>query len=94
MPAVARKGDICTGHGCFPPRPNDQGSPNVFINGKPAHRVGDHWKVHCCGRKCHDSVLRDGSGTVFVNGKGLGRIGDAVACGSRVATGSSNVFAG
>lgn len=91
--AVARLYDICTGHTCWPSRPNDQGSPNVFVNGRPAHRVGDHWQVHCC-TDCHDSVLAAGSPTVFVNGRALGRIGDPVACGSRVATGSPNVFAG
>ena len=31
---------------------------------------------------------------VYVNGKQLGRVGDPVACGSSVASGSSNVFAG
>lgn len=94
MPAVARKGDTCTGHDCFPPRANDQGSGNVFCNGIPVHRQGDHWVTHTCGHTSHDSVLATGSPTVFVNGKALARIGDAVACGSVVASGSGNVFAG
>jgi len=94
MPAVARLGDTCTGHGCFPPRANDEASTDVFINGLGAHRVGDHWQTHCCGPSCHDSTLAAGSATVFVNGKPLGRIGDAIACGSAVASGSGNVFAG
>jgi uncharacterized Zn-binding protein involved in type VI secretion len=90
MPAAARLGDPSTGHGPCSPRPNDQGSPNVFINGLPAHRQGDHWVVHCL----HDSVLATGSSTVFVNGKKAGRVGDSVACGDRVASGSPNVFIG
>lgn len=94
MPAVVRLGDLCSGHGCFPPRPNDQGSPNVFVNGLPAHRLGDHWTAHCCFVVCHDSTLSGGSSTVFANGRPLGRVGDAVACGSVAAQGSSNVFAG
>jgi len=94
MPAVARFGDTCTGHDCFPLRANDQASTSVFINGLGAHRVGDHWQTHCCGPSCHDSALAAGSATVFVNGKPLGRIGDPVACGSAVASGSGNVFAG
>lgn len=95
MPAVARMGDMCTGHGCWNPRPNDEGSPDVFINGVPAHRLGDHWTTHCCfGSMCHASALASGSGSVFVNGRPLGRIGDSVACGSAVAEGSPNVFAG
>jgi uncharacterized Zn-binding protein involved in type VI secretion len=93
MPAVTRQGDLCTGHGCWPSRPNDQGSPNVFCNGIPVHRQSDHWETHCCV-SCHDSVLAAGSSTVFVNGLQVGRIGDPVACGSSVMTGSSNVFAG
>lgn len=94
MPAVARFGDTCTGHGCFPSRANDQASEDVFVNGLGAHRQGDHWQSHCCGPTCHDSTLAAGSSTVFVNGKPLGRIGDSVACGSAVASGSGTVFAG
>lgn len=94
MPAVARLGDGCTGHGCFPPRGNDEASGDVFVNGRGAHRQGDHWPSHCCGSSCHDATLSVGSGTVFVNGKPLARIGDQVACGSVVAGGSGNVFAG
>ncbi len=95
MPQAARLGDIGSGHGCWPPRQNVQGSGNVFINGIPAHRVGDAWATHCCPNQgCHASVLAVGSGTVFTNGVPQGRIGDLVACGSRVVTGSSNVFIG
>jgi len=94
MPAATRLGDVCSGHGCFPSRPNDQGSPNVFTNGISAHRLGDHWVTHCCLASCHDSELAHGSSTVFINGLQASRIGDAIACGSTVATGSSNVFIG
>lgn len=95
MPAAARLGDTCTGHGPWPPRPNDQGSPTVYVNGRPLHRNGDHWEAHCNPIPvCHDSVLGGGSPTVFANGKRAGRIGDAVACGSTVATGSPDVFIG
>ncbi|MDR2451845.1 MAG: PAAR domain-containing protein [Candidatus Accumulibacter sp.] len=94
MPAVARWSDHCTGHACFPSRANDEASGDVFVNGRGAHRLGDHWPAHCCGPTCHDSALASGSSTVFTNGKSLGRIGDSVACGSAVASGSGNVFAG
>jgi uncharacterized Zn-binding protein involved in type VI secretion len=94
MPAATRIGDECTGHDCFPPRVNDSGSTNVFINGSGAHRVGDHWVQHTCGNNTHDSVLATGSSTVFVNGKPAARVGDLIACGSAVAQGSSNVFIG
>jgi len=96
MAAVARLGDICSGHECWPPRPNVRGSGDVMVNGLPAHRRTDEWAVHCCPPNvaCHASVLAEGSGTVFVNGLALGRVGDPVECGSSVATGSPNVFAG
>ena len=96
MPAVSRLGDQCTGHGCWPPRPSSQGSPNVLINGIAAHRQGDAWAAHTCPSipETHASTLAAGSSTVFVNGKQLARIGDPVACGSSVAQGSPTVFAG
>lgn len=95
MPAVTRLGDVCTGHGAFPSRPSTSASPNVFANGIKVHRKGDSWATHCNPTpSCHDSVLASGSSTVFVNGRDIGRIGDPVACGSSVATGSGNVFAG
>lgn len=95
MPAVTRQGDGCTGHGAFPPRNSVSGSGNVMINGKPAHRQGDGWEIHCNPKPvCHGGSLAAGSGTVIVNGKQLGRVGDPVDCGSAVAAGSPDVFAG
>lgn len=95
MPAVARKGDTCSGHGSFPPRPSIGGSGDVFANGIAVHRQGDGWAAHCNPTpSCHGGSLASGSGTVYVNGKALGRIGDPVDCGSVSAAGSGNVFAG
>lgn len=94
MPAGARFGDICTGHDCFPPRTCDEGSPDTFINGKKANRVGDHWVAHTCGNNTHDSVLSTGSSKVFINGIPAGRVGDLIACGSAIAEGSSDTFFG
>lgn len=95
MPAVTRLGDSCTGHGSFPPRASTGASGDVFANGIGVHRVRDGWATHCNPTPaCHGSVLAAGSGTVFANGSALGRVGDSVACGSSVASGSSDVFAG
>ncbi len=88
-----RLGDLCAGH-CFNVRPNHEGSPNVFINGIPSHRVGDGWPIHCCGDSCHDSITVGGSSNVFVNGRPKTRIGDPLSCGDRCNTGSPNVFVG
>ena len=96
MPALTRLGDQCTGHGCWPSRPNNGASVNVFADTIPVHRQSDSWSVHCCPPipLCHSSTLAAGSRTVFANFLQLGRIGDPVACGSSVATGSGTVFAG
>lgn len=96
MPAVTRLGDSCTGHGCWPPRPSTGASPNVYANGIAVHRQGDAWAAHTCPSipETHASALAAGSSTVYANGKQIGRIGDLVACGSSVAAGSGDVFAG
>ena len=95
--AVSRKGDLCTGHGPYPPRPSTSGSSNVRVNGIECLRKGDSYAVHAKPPKNpnpHGSVLSDGSSSVMVNGRPMGRIGDPVACGSASAVGSRNVFAG
>jgi uncharacterized Zn-binding protein involved in type VI secretion len=91
VPAVVRLSDRCTGHGCFPPRPNSQGSPDTFVNGMAVHRQGDSWAVHCC-KKCHVGSQSNGSPNTFVNGKAVARVGDSVSCGSSNASGSSNTY--
>ena len=93
--AVTRIGDMCTGHGPFPPRPNIKGSEDVFVNGTGVHRESDPWSSHCNPVPvCHGSTLAAGSSTVYANGMQLGRIGDPVGCGSACAEGSADVFAG
>lgn len=88
MPEVCRLGDICTGHGDWPPRPNVEGDDYLMINGLPVHCEGHRWAVHCNTQpQCHDSVLAAGSSFLEVNGRRVGRVGDPVACGSVVATG-------
>lgn len=88
-------GALCCPHGRA--GINVAGSPNVYINGQPAHRTGDAGDCRCP----HGGSFKTtgGSGTVFVNGKPATRIGDATVCqncgqsGSH-ATGSGNVFVG
>ena len=49
MPAQARKGDLGSGHGChFPPSNAAEGSPDVFMDGIAAARVGDAYAAHGC----------------------------------------------
>lgn len=92
--SIGRLGDIGTGHGCYPPRPIVTSSPNVFVDGKPASRVGDSYIPHACpNTPPHGAVQASGSPTVKINGRAVSRIGDAISCGSSVATGSSSSFA-
>lgn len=96
MPAIARLGDIGSGHGGWPPRVNDQASSNVLANSLGIHRKGDHWINHTNPTipETHDSNLASGSSTVFINSLDCGRVGDPIACGSTVASGSPDCFAG
>lgn len=94
MPAAARKSDIASGHGCYPPSPAVGGSPNVSINGVAALREGDAVAPHGCSKcKPHDRSVAEGSSTVFVNGRALARVGDAIDCGGVMDAGSPDVFA-
>ena len=54
------------------------GSPNVFIEGKPAIREGDDGICNCV----HSGTFKasEGSGTVFINGKAAVRIKDETTC--------------
>lgn len=92
--AATRKGDTCSGHGCFPPRPSTSGSGDVFVNGIPSVRQGDSYAIHSCGDSVHGGSQSQGSGTVFVNGKPMARVGDNVSCGSVASQGSNDVFVG
>ena len=94
MPYVARLGDWCSGHGSYPPRQNNQGSPNVFVNARGWHRLGDMWQIHTDGDDAHPGRLAKGSSTVFVNSCPAGRFGDPLDCGSAVITGSGTVNCG
>lgn len=72
------------------------GSPNVFINGLPAARVGDVSSVHLmpAGDKCvpHVAPIVTGSPTVFVNGLPMARVGDYLGTCTVIISGSPTVF--
>lgn len=93
MPGVLRLGDRCSGHECWEPRKNIEGSEDTFADGLPIHRLGDRWSIHGSGDcEPHDGKLATGSQTVFTNGLPTGRIGDLISCGSSAVTGSETVF--
>lgn len=60
MPAATRLGDNNTGHDACPPVALVSASGDVFINGRPAARIGD--SVSCGGS------VAEGSPDVFIGG--------------------------
>lgn len=92
---AAFEGSTETGHSDWPGRTTAEGSGNVFINGKKAHRQTDGWGTHCNSLgQCHAGTTAAGSSTVFINGLQAARVGDPISCGGTIATGSSNVMIG
>jgi len=73
------------------------GSPNVFVNGKPAARVGDTVYETCSCRNGNGKISQ-GSSTVFVNGKPKARLSDKVNehtdRDGKITSSSNNVFVG
>ncbi len=105
MPPMGRLGDKASAeednHFC-PTCPHKvigpavQGSPDVFVNSKPALRQGDPG-IHtpCCMLNTWKAA--EGSSTVFINGKSAFRMGDMTKhCGGggNLIEGSGNVTAG
>ena len=87
-------GNICCPHNVT--GPSTKGSPNVFINGLSALRVGDPG-IHsgCCGPNTWQ--CSEGSSTVFINGLPAVRQGDKTThCGGtgKIISGSEDVLIG
>jgi len=105
MARAGRVGDqaLCPedGHGCpacdhAVVGPAKEGSPDVFVNGRAALRVGDPGQHRAC---CGDNVweAQAGSTGVFFNGIAAHRLGDATKhCGGvgELVEASPNVFIG
>jgi uncharacterized Zn-binding protein involved in type VI secretion len=98
MPGGARKGDLAKGHGCFPDSPVIEGSPDVFINGLAAARLGDAVEAHgcTCGKDCgtHSRIISEGSATVFINGRPAATVSHGINCGGVIISGSGDVIIG
>jgi uncharacterized Zn-binding protein involved in type VI secretion len=92
---AARRGDLCTGHDDCKPRPVMRGSPDVFVDDKPAVRKGDPLTSHgCAAHAPHKSEVKVGSSAVTVNDRPFARVGDDVACGGALGLGSPDVEVG
>jgi uncharacterized Zn-binding protein involved in type VI secretion len=92
MKAV-KVGDIGTEHDGFHPTKVTAGSPNVFIDGKPAARVGDPLEPHDKPKHPkHSREIASGSSTVFINGKPAALTGGGVDCGGiTIGSGTVNI---
>lgn len=92
MAAASRKGDLTTGHGCFPPTAITGSCNKTFINGIKASVLNAGVATHRCGKSVHAGrVVSSGSGKVFIEGLPATRIGDSVNCGDTIGQGSNNV---
>lgn len=91
---AAKVDNIGTDHEGFHPTAITAGSPDVFIDGIPAARVGDPLAPHDKpNHPPHPRNIASGSSTVLVNGKPLAITGGAVDCGG-VIIGSGTVIVG
>lgn len=91
---AAKVGNIGTDHDGFHPTAITAGSPDVFIDGIPAARVGDPLAPHDKpNHPPHPRKIASGSSTVLVNGKPLAMTGSAVDCGG-VIIGAGTVIVG
>lgn len=84
MPAIARVGDLCTGHDDCEPREIITGSTKFFVQGVPVARVGDELQIHCD----HSGTIVSGSLKMIIEGMPAARVGDLVSCGSSIMTGN------
>lgn len=89
---VVRRTDVCSGHGCYPPRPSATWSPDVFVNNLNIERYSDSMEVHCCLSDCHDGSHK-GIHNAYANSLDIQVVGDPIDCGSVCAVGSPDTFA-
>ncbi|MEZ6854353.1 type VI secretion system PAAR protein [Halodesulfovibrio aestuarii] len=94
MRKAVKVGDIGTEHDGFHPTKVTAGSSDVFIDGKPAARVGDPLEPHDKpNNPKHNRAIATGSSTVFINGKPAALTGGRIDCGG-VTIGSGTVNIG
>ena len=67
------------------------GSPNVFINGKPATMTNIAMAI-CAKEYGVPQPIAQGAATVFINGMPAGRKNDKLVCGAVIIDGSPDVF--
>lgn len=92
MPAIARLGDIASGHESFPPTNTIEGASTCDVNSRPVHCVGHAIASHGSPSPSpvHSRALASGSSTCDVESRAMGHIGASVGCGGLIVTGSSD----
>ncbi len=76
------------------------GSPNIFVNARPAIRAELSSASSCSGLPFNHPpwpasvTVREGSATVLMNGQPASRLKSKLACGAHIKTGSHNVLIG
>lgn len=94
MPAIAKLGDLSSGHDGFPPsRSISTPISSVFIDGVLPLGVGSIYESHNKGNAVHLSntrVITAGSSTIFFDGIAVARTGDPISCGDTVGPGSES----
>ena len=94
MGNAVKVGDIGTEHDGFHPTKVTAGSGTVFIDGKPAGRVGDPLEPHDKPKNPkHGRTIATGSSTVFIDGKPAALTGGKISCGG-ITIGSGTVTIG
>jgi uncharacterized Zn-binding protein involved in type VI secretion len=96
-PPATRLTDVCTGHGCYPPRASCSGCDTIYTNNLKQMRVTDCYECHGCAVcPCHGGAISAGSSTVYIcaDSQQAARQGDPVDCGSKADAHSPDVFIG
>jgi len=99
MSAIAKLGDMSTGHDCFPPTPMVV-TPitKTYINGvlAGAAHPSCQFETHTCGRTTHPRAERfpipNPNNKTYIEGYPIARIGDDINDGDAIAEGSTNSF--
>ncbi|EPU3829038.1 PAAR domain-containing protein [Campylobacter coli] len=92
MPAVARLGDIGSGHASFPETAIITAASKSFTNNIPRARQGDRLEDHGSPSPSppHGRAIAEGSPNTFTENKPQAYIGHKVDCGGIIVTGSGN----
>jgi len=95
MAPLSYLGCTMAGIGCFIPSVAIMGSPTVFTQNMPAHRLGDMGAPHVCPpvAVCPPITVL-GSTTVLINNMPAARLGDITSCGGFLMMGNFQVIVG